>query len=189
MVAALLALALLARQAARAYGLPFSLGRSSQIAACAALLCELALARRALDSWQATTTLACAAVCAASDWENGHVFDLVLLGSAALLLVPVHDLDALREALLGAAAAAGLMLLPYAASRGRGLGLGDVKLACVLGLGLTAGGAVRAVWFACVCGGAVASVLLLARRVRAGDALPFAPFLAFGSGLALLWPA
>ena len=181
-------LALLARHVARNYGLRFSLcARTTVCALGVALGLQLALAYCGLAGWPATVVLACSAICAATDFENGHVFDAVLLASAFLLLAPVRTTGALIDDALGAAAGGILLLVPFVLSRGRGMGLGDVKFAALLGLGLSAGDAVRAIWLACVIGGAVAVALLLTRRLRHGCAMPFAPFLALGSGVVLVW--
>jgi leader peptidase (prepilin peptidase)/N-methyltransferase len=77
--------------------------------------------------------------------------------------------------------------ISFAVMRGRGIGLGDVKLALVLGL-VTG---FPAVFASLVAGaffsGAVSAGLLLARRVRRRDYIPFAPFMLAGALTALLW--
>ena len=86
-----------------------------------------------------------------------------------------------------ALAAAGLWLLViggiWLVTSGRGMGLGDVKLAPVLGVILGwVGWGPAVVGLACAwfIGGGVALVLLMARRARQGEAVPFGPFLFSG---------
>lgn len=86
-----------------------------------------------------------------------------------------------------AGAAAGGFLLFFALAYPRGMGMGDVKLAAVLGLYL--GRSVAVAVFAAVLAGAIVGVIVMARSgVTQGrkTAVPFGPFLAFGGLLALL---
>lgn len=74
-------------------------------------------------------------------------------------------------------------------SGGRGMGMGDVKLAPSLGLILGwigVGPAVVGLMTAWLIGGVVALGLLLAKRARTGTAIPFGPFLIGGFSLGLL---
>lgn len=88
---------------------------------------------------------------------------------------------------LVAAAAAGGFLLVFALAYPRGLGMGDVKLAAVIGLYLG-----RSVGVALLCGllvGTIAGAVVVSRvGVRQGrkTAIPFGPFLALGGIVALL---
>ena len=67
----------------------------------------------------------------------------------------------------------------------RGMGAGDVKLAGMLGLLVGYPGVVVALWLAVIVGGAVAALLLTFGRKGRKDAIPFGPFLALGSTVAL----
>ena len=74
-------------------------------------------------------------------------------------------------------------------SGGRGMGMGDVKLAPSLGLILGwigVGPAVVGLMTAWLIGGVVALGLLLAKRARTGTAIPFGPFLIGGFAVGLL---
>ena len=86
---------------------------------------------------------------------------------------------------LGAAAGAGGFLLAAALLRPDGMGLGDVKLAAVLGLFL--GRAVVPALLAALALGALAGLALAARRRASPRAqtIPFAPFLATGAAVAI----
>lgn len=79
-----------------------------------------------------------------------------------------------------------VMLILALASRG-GMGGGDVKLAAVAGFFLGPGPAMMALFLAFVAGGAVGLILLLTKRKGRKDFIPFGPYIALGSVVALLW--
>ena len=113
---------------------------------------------------------------------NALTYPGTALGLAAALL---HG--RLGPAVVAGIGAGALLLLIVVASRG-GMGLGDVKLAVLIGVFL-ASPAVTAValFLAFVLGGAVGIVLLALRRRGRKDAIPFGPFLALGGLGALFW--
>ncbi len=109
---------------------------------------------------------------------------LVLLVGAALL--DGDGATALRVVLGGVAAFGFLLLL--ALINPRGMGMGDVKFAAFLGMGLgyVGWGALIIGIFGAFLGGSVVSVLLIATGVRTRkDLIPFGPYLAAGAFLAL----
>lgn len=75
----------------------------------------------------------------------------------------------------------GFIGLLYLFTEGRGMGLGDVKLAVYMGLLLGWPGVVAALYIAFVCGGVVAGVLLVSGRVKRKSLIPFGPFLVAGT--------
>ncbi len=86
-------------------------------------------------------------------------------------------------------------LLPYAAlyvvagrvyGWGKALGRGDVYVAVLMGVIAGFPGAVVALYATVIVGGVVASVLLVLRRVRRGDAIPTMPFIAAGTAVAVM---
>ena len=88
---------------------------------------------------------------------------------------------------LAAGVAGAGFLLIFAVAYPRGLGMGDVKLAGVLGLFL--GGSVAVALFAGVIAGAVGGLAVIARvGVARGRkvGIPFGPFLALGGAVALV---
>ena len=90
------------------------------------------------------------------------------------------------EQLIAGAAAGGFLLL-FVLAYPRGMGMGDVKLAAVLGLFL--GRSVGVALFVGVLAGTVVGAVIMARRgVEQGrkTAVPFGPFLALGGVVALL---
>ena len=90
------------------------------------------------------------------------------------------------DGLEGAAIAGGAFFLIYLATRGRGMGLGDVKLAAALGLALQADSAVALVAASFIAGAAIALPVLVAGSRGRRDALPFGPFLVI-AGLVLVF--
>ena len=110
---------------------------------------------------------------------------LALLAVGALLDGEAHRLVG---ALLGGAGAFVVLLL-IALISPRGMGMGDVKLAGFIGIGLGYVGAAHVVlglFGAFLIGGVVAVVLLAVRARGRRDAIPFGPYLAAAAVLALL---
>lgn len=104
---------------------------------------------------------------------------------AALAAGLALDIDYLPEQLIAGVAAGGFFLLA-ALAYPRGMGMGDVKLAGVMGLCL--GRAVApAVLIALIAGVLVGGVIIARLGARAGrkTAVPFGPFLALGAVVAL----
>jgi leader peptidase (prepilin peptidase) / N-methyltransferase len=104
----------------------------------------------------------------------------------AVVLGTVLDPSGEVERLLAAAAAGGFFLLATLAYP-RGMGIGDVKLAAVLGLFL--GRAVAAALLVALVAGVLVGVAIIARKGAAEGrktAVPFGPFLALGGLVALL---
>jgi leader peptidase (prepilin peptidase) / N-methyltransferase len=105
---------------------------------------------------------------------------LAPLAVAALVLTGVFDAHLLPERLIAAAAAGGLLLAATLAYPG-GMGMGDVKLAAVMGLVL--GRAVAPALLIALLAGTLVGVAIMARvGVEQGrrTAIPFGPFLALG---------
>jgi leader peptidase (prepilin peptidase)/N-methyltransferase len=103
---------------------------------------------------------------------------------AALVAIVALDVDSLPESLIAAAAAGGFFLVA-ALVHPSGMGMGDVKLAGVLGLYL--GRAVApAVFIALICGVVVGAAVIARKGAREGrkTAVPFGPFLALGGLIA-----
>ena len=105
---------------------------------------------------------------------------------AALVLGLALRPAGVPEQLIAGAAAAGFLLV-FALAYPRGMGMGDVKLAGVLGLFL--GRSVAVAILVAVIAATVVGVTVIARvGVRQGrkTAVPFGPFLALGAAIALL---
>ena len=123
-----------------------------------------------------------------------RVIGPVLVGGAALLggaAAVQHEWPALLRALLAAAVLFAVFLV-LALISPRGLGMGDVKLAALIGLylgwlgwgavllGAAAGFGVQA---------AIALTLLATRRISLRGDLPFGPAMLLGAALVICWSA
>ena len=126
------------------------------------------------------------AVLAVKDMEEQRIPNVIVLPATAAMLLAVGVLqpDHALEAALAAVAAAAFLFLPSLLAKG-GVGMGDVKLALLLGAALG-----RGVAAALLLGCLAASVAGVALLVRNGSgarktAVPFAPFLAIGAVAAI----
>jgi leader peptidase (prepilin peptidase)/N-methyltransferase len=155
--------------------------------AAVAAIAAIACARDGFDV-RAIIVVAMAAVAAVTDARSGAIFDRLTLALVAIaLLTAVADGDALA-ALAGAVAAGGALFALHAATRGRGIGLGDVKLAAGIGAGLGAPLGILALAAAFVAGGVYGAWLLATKRARRDEAVRFGPFVAAGTAFAVLLP-
>lgn len=112
---------------------------------------------------------------------------LVVAGLAGGILLDVLSKDVgIRSAVLGAAVAAGFLLLVALLSRG-GMGGGDIKLASVTGLFLGWPSGPLGIFLGSCLAGITGVFLLVLRLKRGKDPIPFGPFIALGSFLSLLW--
>ena len=69
---------------------------------------------------------------------------------------------------------------------GRGMGLGDVKLAFLIGL-IAGGYTWLAIFIAFVVGSVIGIFLVIIKQAHFGKQIPFGPFLVLGTLLVLLW--
>jgi leader peptidase (prepilin peptidase)/N-methyltransferase len=121
------------------------------------------------------------------DLERRIIPNKILAPAAvvAVVLLAVFDAGALPEHLI-AGAAAGSFFLLAALAHPRGMGMGDVKLAAVMGLYL--GRAVAPAVLAALVLGIVVGAVIIGRRGIAGarkTGVPFGPFLALGGLVAI----
>jgi leader peptidase (prepilin peptidase)/N-methyltransferase len=100
----------------------------------------------------------------------------------SLFIIP----DSLFQAFLAGFSGAFLLLIIFLLTKGRGMGLGDVKFA-VLGAFLV-GMKLFYVWLmlAFLTGGATGIILILARKAHFKSKIAFGPFLVFSIGLTML---
>ena len=133
------------------------------------------------------------------DLDVHRLPDLIVLPSYpivfVLLLVPTvvtGQWEALlRGVLAGLALFVGYLMLALISPGGGGLGLGDVKLAGVLGLLLGWLGwspAIVSVLAAFIIGGFIALILLLLRRTSRSSSIAFGPSMILGAWVALMFP-
>ena len=122
-----------------------------------------------------------------TDLEQRIIPNAILAAGAvaAVVIVAATDPSSLPDRAIAAAGAGGFLLLA-ALAYPRGMGMGDVKLAAVMGLFL--GRAVVPAMFVAIVAGALVGVALLIRHGSEArkQAVPFGPFLALGGVVGLL---
>ncbi|MDX6473164.1 MAG: leader peptidase (prepilin peptidase) / N-methyltransferase [Gaiellaceae bacterium] len=138
-----------------------------------------------VDAVVAAVFVATLAAVSIVDIRRRIIPNRIVLPAAALVLVArtiVHPSAVWLLSGLGAA----LFLLLAAAAKPGGMGMGDVKLALLLGFGV--GSAVPVAIVAALLAAAVPSAVLVLRNGARGRAMtiPFGPFLALGGVLALV---
>jgi len=114
---------------------------------------------------------------------NVIVYPAIALAFLVPWLTGSHDLI---SALIGASVGAGL-LLPIAFFFPNGMGMGDVKLAALMGVLVGFPMIFVALLLGIVLGGLTAVFLLVTKRRGRKEALPLAPFLIVGLALAAFW--
>jgi leader peptidase (prepilin peptidase) / N-methyltransferase len=168
-----------------------ALGRVGRIVtAGAALLAAAATAARygaGADGFISAFAAGVLVVLAALDIEQRRVPNKVVLPSAAAVLLARMIVDPQHAwvwatAAFGAAVAFFILAVAYPA----GLGMGDVKLALLIGAAL--GSSVLLGLFVGTLAGGLAAIVILVRRGAAGRgrAIPYAPFLCFGAVAVLI---
>jgi leader peptidase (prepilin peptidase)/N-methyltransferase len=122
---------------------------------------------------------------------NRILYPGIVMGVLLLTVGAVTDgtISQVPRGLAGAGIYFGLLLVIALVARG-GFGMGDVKLAVLLGLFL----AFRSwdtlwsgIFLAFLIGGVVSLLLLISRRKGRKDAIPFGPALVGGAWVALAW--
>jgi leader peptidase (prepilin peptidase)/N-methyltransferase len=180
---------LLLRGRCRACGAPISPRYPAIEALTAALAVAVVLVRHSVHDIALGLILVTVLVpVALIDLEHRIIPNKITLPAAvaALGIGLVTRPTGVPEQLIAGAAAGGVLLL-FALAYPRGMGMGDVKLAAVLGLFLGRSVGV-AVMVAVLAGTLVGAVIMARRGVEQGrkTAVPFGPFLAFGGVVALL---
>jgi prepilin signal peptidase PulO-like enzyme (type II secretory pathway) len=90
--------------------------------------------------------------------------------------------------LLSAVGSFGFFLLIFLATRGRGMGFGDVVFVFLLGMVLGFPLTIVALYIAFLTGAAVSLILILQKKKKLrGSTIPFGPFLVFGMYVCLFW--
>jgi len=138
--------------------------------------------------WPALALAVVLVAAAATDLEERIIPNRLMAAGALLALVlwTIADPSRLPENVISGAAAGGF-LLAAAIAYPAGMGMGDVKLAAVMGLFL--GRLVGPALFIGFAAGALVGIALVAANGSSArkQGVPFAPFLALGGVLALLF--
>lgn len=165
-------------------------GPSPRLRAAAAVLAVALVAASALvfddRRYAALAAFFCVVLVAVTvtDIERRVIPNRIVVPATVIALVAHTAIDPSVEWLLGALGAGGFLLLA-ALVNPAGMGMGDVKLAALIGAVL--GRATMSALFAAFLLALVPSLYLLARHGRAGRKMGFAfgPFLALGAALVL----
>ncbi len=126
------------------------------------------------------------------DLEHRLILNVIVYPAAVIVLLvnivfPSPELvPGFLNSLAGGGTGLLLFLLILIVSRG-GMGLGDVKMAGLLGLMLGLPLNFVAIFLAVVSGGLIAGASLLFKRKNRRQAIAFGPFLAIGTMAAILW--
>ncbi len=132
------------------------------------------------------------------DLEHGLILNKIVYPAAgiALILVLVMTiftpergfLKDITSALIGGGVGLAVLLLVALIFRG-GMGLGDVKMAGLIGIMVGFPGILTALLLAIVGGGLIAAILLLLRVKGRKGTMPFGPFLSLATMVTLIWGA
>jgi prepilin signal peptidase PulO-like enzyme (type II secretory pathway) len=161
-----------------------ALYRVLPIAGAALVVACLAVFGPTLEGFAASVFCLALVVVTATDLEYGLIPNRVVGPASAIVLSAMTLADASLEwALAGVGAAA--FLLVFSLISPQGMGMGDVKLAFLMGAALGRGVAVALV--VTTLASLLPSIAILARHGRKGRTIgfPFGPFLALGSIVAL----
>jgi len=129
------------------------------------------------------------------DLEHGLILNKVvypgMVVALLLALLPQAGLaqwtvTGVADAALGGGIGFGIFLLIALVSRG-GMGWGDIKLAALIGLATGFPLVFFAIIMGAILGGIVAVVLVIAKKRKRRETIPFGPFLALAAMITLLW--
>jgi leader peptidase (prepilin peptidase) / N-methyltransferase len=141
-----------------------------------------------IDVLFGTAFIVVLAVVSVVDWEERRIPNNIVLPAAAFTVAAVWVLhpDELRASLIAGAVAFAFFFVPAFFAPSRTVGMGDAKLALLVGLAL-GGDALLGFFVTSFAAGGYALVLILTRGSEArNEGLPFGPFLAIGAAVALV---
>lgn len=127
------------------------------------------------------------------DWQSRRIPNRILkmlltvrgiLLAAEWLTYPKLGLAVLLSALLGAAIGGGMFLIAHFISKG-GVGMGDVKLFIVIGSYMGSGSIMTAVFLSVMSSAFYSIAMLLLKKIKLKEEIPFAPFIFIGTVLTM----
>ncbi len=123
------------------------------------------------------------------DIKYGILSDkLVLFAGVVMLLLLLFSPSIFLPHLVVGLVCFVVLLLLFLITRGRGIGLGDVKLSFIMGLFLGFPSIIIAFYLAFLTGAFVAIILVIAKRKKLiGGTIAFGPFLLLGTYIAYWW--
>lgn len=113
---------------------------------------------------------------------------LVVLSLLTAIVIWVQPATWQTTIVWGAVLGSGFLFVLWLSTRGRGIGLGDVKLMVPVGALLGPAGVVVLFFIAFCVGGLLGAVLLVRGKATMKTAIPFGPFLAGAAIILLLFP-
>lgn len=124
-----------------------------------------------------------------TDYEHKIIFDEIVFIGIIVTLVAflISDSPLLYANLLAGFLSSLFLLFITFITRGRGMGLGDAKLALFLGLNAGLINSATFLFFSFLVGAIVGIILLIFGRARLKQEIPFGPFMIAGYCLMLLW--
>lgn len=123
------------------------------------------------------------------DSVNLALVSLSLFYRLGLVLTGQMDVRDFLLAGISAAVITMFFLSLWLMTKKKGFGMGDIKLAPALGLLLGWQRSIVAIFISFIVGGIFSAVLLIMRKKKMGQTVPFGPFLVFGAAVGLLWGA
>jgi prepilin signal peptidase PulO-like enzyme (type II secretory pathway) len=115
-------------------------------------------------------------------------FSTIILVTLAVVKIVIGRPQELSvQFVLSAVGAFGFLGLLYLITKGKGMGLGDVKLAIFMGLFLGGWKTVLAFYVAFVVGALVSLVLMVFKKANKKTLIPFGPFLILGTFVGWFW--
>lgn len=112
--------------------------------------------------------------------------DQIVYGGIIIVLIYLFFLRNFQNIFSGVITALFFYLLVFA-TRGRGMGLGDVKLSLFIGLILGWLKTIIALYWSFLTGALVGGILVLIKKKKMGEHIPFGPFLTTGAFISLFW--
>jgi len=93
----------------------------------------------------------------------------------------------IQNSILAGIGAALFFLFIVLITKGKGMGIGDIKLALFMGLFLGYPAIIVALFFSFLIGAIIGIILMLLKRKTLKSEVPFGPFLIIGTYIALFW--
>lgn len=112
---------------------------------------------------------------------------LVLLTTVTLIYLYLFNRNNLQDHLLAALIVFLFFLMMVAVTRGKGMGLGDVKYAFVMGLILGTNSSIISFYLSFLTGAVISLILIVAGRKKMKSTIPFGPFLVSGTFVSLFY--
>ncbi len=125
------------------------------------------------------------------DFKYYLILDKITLPAMALAFVWQLAMDFslahIINILLAATVGGGFFLLQFLVSKGKWIGGGDIRLGVLMGLLLGLPQVLVALMLAYIIGAVIAVFMVLLKKKRWGEQIPFGTFLTIGTFIALLW--